>query len=205
MAFPLLALIPSVISFWKAKQEARISLFSAIGNFIATHWRILLVLAVLVFSYLKVNALIEEAKRWKGLYESLEQTIYTAKAERDDELAKSRVQGLQDVAQAKLKHKSDISNIIGKAKHEKSITDRDINNFRDGLRLAIQRETEIRSGLPVNDGGGLAGADCNSTIARQEKYIKELEMGGATCAADYNFCHDYVIKEQARIGVEKPE
>lgn len=212
MAFPLLALIPSVISFWKAKQEARISLFSAIGNFIAAHWRIVLVVLVLAFAWLKLNALINEKEQWKQLYTSLEQTIYKAKAERDDELIAAKAKGKLDVAEVTFKHQSDIAKIIGKVDHEKAIDTRTINNFRDGLRLAIQREAEIRSGLPGDDSGGFAGTDGDTTIAGYEKqitelnqYIKNLEDGGAVCAADYNFCRDYVTKEQARIGVEKTE
>lgn len=212
MAFPLLGLVTGAISFWKAKQEMRISFFSAIGNFIATHWRIVLVVLVLAFAWLKLNTLINEAKQWKHLYESLEQTIYTAKAERDDELAAAKAKGKLDVEEATFKHQSDMANIIRKAGHEKSIDTRTINNFRDGLRLAIQRETEIRTGLPGDDSGGLAETDSDTTIAGYEKqitglneYIKNLEDGGAVCAADYNFCRDYVTKEQARIGVEKTE
>jgi len=116
---------------------------------------------------------------------------------REAELKIIRDQGKKDLAEVTKKHKDDISKIMRKAGNEKTISDSAINNYRDGLRLAIERETSLR--LSKDDSDKFARADSNATTPG---YVETLEHAGAVCAADYNLCREHVIKNQSRIGVE---
>ena len=207
MALPLLSVFSVALNWWKAKQQARIAFFRAITDLFARHWRIILVLAILTLALLKLNALVNERNEWKSLYKDLEQSLNVAKAERAAELKAASEQGKKDLIEVTAKHQSDITRLMRKAKHDEEVNTRTINNYRDGLRLAIQREANLRAGVPEDDSNSIAGTDSDTAATREqglEEYINTLEQAGAVCAADYNLCRDYVKKEQSRLGVENP-
>lgn len=201
MAVPFIGIFSTVISFWKAKQEARISFYKAIGEFIARHWRIILPLAIVALVLIKINALVNERDYWKKLYTDLDQTIYTANQVRQAELKAAREQGKKGVVTVIAKHQDDMTKIMRKVRGDEKINTRTINNYRDGLRLAIEREANLRARVSEDDSHRLTGTDSDTALAR-EQYIKTLEQAGAVCAADYNLCRDYVRNEQSRLGIE---
>lgn len=209
MPLPILGIFSTAISFWKAKQEVTIAATRALADFVVKNWRIILVLAILGLALIKLNALVNERDYWKKLYTDLDHTINVARAERTAELKAARAQGRKDLLNVIAKHQDDMVKIMRKVRSNEAINARTINNYRDGLRLAIERETNLRAGVPENDSDRFAGANSYPAATREhieglEEYIKTLEQAGAVCAADYNLCHDYVKNEQSRLGVENP-
>ena len=203
MALPLLSVFSVALNWWKAKQEARLRLWQTIADIFARYWRVILVLAILAIGLIKLNALVNERDYWKKLYSDLDQTIYTANKVRQAELEAAREQGVKDALTVIAKHQDDMTKIMRKAKRDEAVNTRTINDYRDSLRLALDREANLRAGVPEDDTDRLAGTDSDTAIAR-EQYIKTLEKAGAVCAADYNLCRNYVNNEQLRLGVENP-
>lgn len=201
MALPLLSVFSVALSWWKAKQEARLRLWQTIADIFARHWRIILPLAIVALVLIKINALVNERDYWKKLYTDLDQTIYTANQVRQAELKAARDQGKKDVVTVIAKHQDDMTKIMRKVRSDEKINTRTINNYRDGLRLAIEREANLRARVSEDDSHRLTGTDSDTALAR-EQYIKTLEQAGAVCAADYNLCRDYVRNEQLRLGIE---
>lgn len=188
-----------------------------IATFIIDRWRICLVVAILCLSLLYVHSLrnqrdvaIKQNIATKTAYDAHLKADADANLKRDAENKASAEQGKKDTELLTAKHAQDLAQILiySKQKEAKNAKDKDttIKLALDSLRSNIEHQAAtIR--LPQNDTNRLASGNSDPTVSRQISEIEaELEVcqeGGAVCASDYNYCKDYVYREQKRLGVEK--
>jgi hypothetical protein len=191
-----------------------------IAGFIIDRWRVFLVLAILGACLLYVHSLRSQRDSALEGKTNAEKAL-SAHIKNDNFLAEQRaienkqkaIQGKLVVNRIKQLHHDDMVAIIlsangqidkvkGEANHEKQISDRTIGNFRDSVRLALEREASLAARLPKDDGNHASSTDSDTASTGQD-YIETLEQAGAICAADYNLCRDYVQSEQERLGIEK--
>ena len=176
--------------------------------FIIERWRIFLPLVILGAILLYVHSVTVQRDEAVATFAKHLADDKAASEKRAEYLAKTKAEGLAEVDNIKNSYQNQIADIIQNSQAKESnyaevkiIDERSVANYRDGLRLAIQREETAR--LSGNDQDRSAGDDYDATLARREVENETLRKGGAWCAADYNQCKAYVDSEQRRIGVEK--
>lgn len=207
----MILLATSIFGWYKDKQEAKTALYKivwqalcAIAAFTIKHWQFILPALMLGYCLLKIsglhNALNQANNAKTAIYNTyiahLAQDKAAAKKRADEIAAKTAIANIEKQA-IKNTHSAAIAKIMKANDNEKTLTTSRINAYRDGLRLALDRENSAR--LSKNDTDRTASTDSDTTAAR---YIETLEQAGAVCAADYNLCYDYVQSQQRKIGVE---
>lgn len=227
MALPLLSvlgLIPNLLGYWQKKQEMQLRwfelIFSIIKDLLAftiAHIRIILVLLILgycLFNYLKALnqakiAIKEKEQAVKTLNDKINADIAEAKKrDAENRLNTILLQKKTDAELAKYRSALDAIYLNQKGlKNEIAISLRDIANWRDRVRNAIEEQTNQTNGVFKNDTSGSARQNSDATLPRPVHEIQtELEVcqeAGAIAAADYNFCKSYVENQQSIIGVLK--
>lgn len=204
--FPILKL---GMDFIAGRAIALFNMKMQIATFIIDRWRIILPLAILSLTLLHVHSLrnqVSAAKAdtivaKKALIDYVEANSQAAKKrEAENKLNAILLQKKTDADLAK--YKSQLALVISKGKSNEAISNRTITNYRDGLRLAIEREA---ARLLENDTNRLAEGNGNAALPRPihecEAEIMVCKEAGAVCAADYNLCYNYVNNQQSIIGV----
>lgn len=205
--FPILKL---GMDFIAGRALALFNMKMQIAAFIIDRWRVILPLAILCLALLHVHSLRNQVKQskadkiiaQKALNDYVEANSQAAKKrEAENKLNAILLQKKTDADLAK--HKSQLALVISKGKSNEAISNRSITNYRDGLRLAIQREEAAR--LLKNDTDRLAEGSGNAAIPRPisecEAEVMVCKEAGAIAAADYNLCKSYVDNQQSIIGV----
>lgn len=220
----ILGFIPNLFSYWQKKQEMQLRWFELIYSvlrdllaFTIAHIRVILIGLILgycLFIYFKaVNranlATIEKQRAIKALDDKINSDIEEAK-KRDAENRLNTIL-LQKKTDAEIdKYKSALNAIYAKQKglkNEIAITQRDINNWRERVRLELESKTIQATRVLEDDTNRLASRDSDATIPRPVHEVEgELivcKEAGAICAADYNLCKSYVDIQQSKLGVSK--
>lgn len=187
------------------------SFFSGAWSIFAKHWRVILPLLILAYCLHKYNdAVSDKLEAQKVLAEHIK-ADKDAKTKRDaDNLLKS-ILAQKNTDALVARHQDELSKLIlkGKVEDETSkandaISSRAISNYRDALRLAIEREAALR--LSRDDANRSAGTDGHAAIFRSADEVEaELQVckeAGAFAAADYNLCYGYVKSQQSIFGVQ---
>lgn len=227
MAFPILSVlgfIPNVLSYWQKKQEMQLrwfelifSIFKDLLAFTIAHIRIILIGLILGYCllvYLKaVNTAKKAIKEKEQAVKALDDKINADIAEAKKRDAENRLNTilLQKKTDAELaKYKSALDAIYLKQKglkNEIAISQRDINNWRDRVRIAVEKQANQTNGVFKNDTDRSAKQNSDTTLPRPIHEVQtELEVcqeAGAIAAADYNLCKSYVDHQQSIIGVSK--
>jgi hypothetical protein len=227
MAFPLaiLGLIPNLFSYWQKKQEMQLRWFDLIFSiikdlaaFTIAHIRIILIGLVLgycLFNYIKAvnqakTAIKQKDAAIKELDDKNNADIAAAK-KRDAENRLNAIL-LQKKTTAEIEaHAAALKAIyLSKEKglkNEIDISKRDVSNWRERVRLEVEKQTIQAAGVLDNDADRLAGRDNDATVFRSVQDIAaELEVckeAGAIAAADYNLCKSYVDIQQSKLGVTR--
>ena len=215
----ILGFIPNLFSYWQKKQEMKLrwyelgySILKDIVAFTIAHIRIILiglVLAYCLMCYLKAThqakqATIEKNQAIKALNDKIQSDIEEAK-KRDAENRLNTIL-LQKKTDAEIdKYKSALNAIYAKQKglkNEISINERDINNWRERVRLEVDKQIIEAARVSENDTNRLASQDSDAALSRPiSEELKACQEAGAICAADYNLCKGYVDTQQSIIGV----
>ncbi len=227
MAFPILSVlgfIPNLLGYWQKKQEMQLrwyelgySVLKDIVTFTIAHIRIILigmVLAYCLISYLKAThqakqATIEKNQAIKALNDKINADIAEAK-KRDAENRLNTI-SLQKKTDAEIeKYKSALNAIYAKQKglkDEIAINQRDINNWRERVRLELESKTIQAARVLEDDNNRLTSSDSYTAVSRPihevEAELIVCKEAGAICAADYNLCKSYVDVQQSKLGVSK--
>lgn len=225
MPLPLLAIIPSIFSWYQKKQEMQMRLYEIawdalkeITTFILRNWRVILkwlmVLAILAY----VLALYAHSKRLASEIITLKadkaqiqlnfnnyvESIAKLAAEREAEIKVKSDIAKKELAAIDQTHKKIISQILLKGKKNETLSNSMLVAGRDGLRLAIERESSRRKS--ENDADRLAERDGNTNLlGRVSESDAELALckeAVAIAASDYNYCKAYVDSQMKKIGVE---
>jgi len=186
------------------------ALLSGAWSIFAKHWRVILPILILAYCLYKYNDAVSDKVRAQQEYAAHLQADKDALIKRDAELKLNAILAQKKTDALVISHQNEIADIKSKGKSNEAklkandvVTTRALNNYRDGLRLAIEREAALR--LSRDDSNRLAGTSSDTAISRPVQEAEaELEVckeAGAVCAADYNFCYAYVKSEQSIIGV----
>jgi hypothetical protein len=167
-------------------------------TFLIKNIRVILIGLILGASLFKLNALINERDDYKEKYITMQAAFEVAADIRAKEIATLKANALKAQADNQARHEAQINKIISKGKADEKHNTTAINDYRNKLRQAIASQASFR--LPENDTN--QPASDNSNTATDRAYIETLEHAGAVCAADYNYCKDYVDSQQQKIGVE---
>lgn len=192
-------MISLLLFFSKAK-----SVIAGIFNFVLTHWRVFLVLAIVSIGLIKYNAALNRAIDAEKAYSGLTAAIAVERQQREAENKLKAELGKIQVKNITEKHQQELESILRKQKglkNEIAINQRDIANYRDSLRTTI--ESYQSTGLPNDDTYKLTCTDSDTAVfERLQAELSTCKEAGALAANDYNFCKSYVDNEQSRLGVE---
>ena len=174
--------------------------------FIRKNWQALAVIAIVGVIFFRVQIIKSERDDALATVAAMREAVL----KRDAEVALLTKQGKQAVENLQNGHVQDIQHIG--AMYGREI--QNISNYRDELADRLRKQSGSGGSIvSSNDAHQSASADSNTAVTESpetdyrmmyigaQEYIKLLEQAGAVCAADYNMCHDYVIGEQDRIGV----
>lgn len=177
-------------------------------EFIRRNWQALAVVLIVGVIFLRVQIIKSERDDALATVAAMREAVL----KRDAEVALLTKQGKQAVEKLQNGHVKDIQHIG--ALYGREI--QNISNYRDELADRLRKQSGSGGGIvSSNDAHQSASTDSNTAVAESpetdyrmmyigaQEYIKLLEQAGAVCAADYNMCHDYVIGEQSRIGVNQ--
>lgn len=183
-----------------------------IGPLLREYWRPIAVGAIIAVCWWRVNAIINQRDDALKTIAELQQ----AAEKRNTEVEISNEQGKRATEAREAQHIADIQHIG--ALYGQQIQ-KNLDSYRSDLANRLRQQSkDNHDKLPDNVASEPASTDGNSAIVRPiettesdykmmylgaQKYIETLEQAGAVCAADYNFCRDYVIGEQGRIGVSE--
>ena len=152
--------------------------------FIIERWRIFLPLVILGAILLYVHSVTVQRDEAVATFAKHLADDKAASEKRAEYLAKTKAEGLAEVDNIKNSYQNQIADIIQNSQAKESnyaevkiIDERSVANYRDGLRLAIQREETAR--LSGNDQDRSAGDDYDATLARREVENETLRKGGA--------------------------
>jgi hypothetical protein len=225
----VLGVIPSIMGWYRAKQEAQMVwykiIWEAICNITKFIWnnfwlvvKIIAVLYVLLQWYGAVNERNAEHELRLAADNALAEHIeFDAMAQRyrSEELKMLAEKGKKEAADRDAVHKYDLAQIIIHSKQkeaqyetDKKLTDARLIAYRDGLSLAVQRQaaSSATERLPSNEQDRLTSRDNHTTVPEQLQEAQDAldvcQEAGAMAAADYNLARDYILSEQKRLGVE---
>jgi hypothetical protein len=214
----IFTLLPSILGWYKAKQEAQMKLYQiaweatkAITVFIVRNWLVILKwsIAIAIISYVlslrahnvrlasEITELNNEKAHIQRNFNDYVNAIAKLAEEREAEIKLKSEQGKKETANLLAAHRKSVTKILKGSANEKTLNDSKLNAMRDGLRLALERENSPR--LPENDiNTGLSIDDTSGSVARCET----IEAAATLCAADFSLWRDYALDQQKRIGVE---
>jgi hypothetical protein len=226
-----LAILPSIMNWYRAKQEAQMKLYQIaweavciIGKFIWNNfWLVVKIIAII---YVLLQWYLAEHRADKNEADKLavQQEYFDHKQldalnakYRAIELAKLAKQGKQEAAEGEAKHKAELARVLiySKQREFKNEADKKLNDSKlaaayDGLQLAVQRQVDREAAaerLSGDDRYRVEAGDSNATLLeRLNEARTDLDVcqeAGAVCAIDYNYAKDYIHSEQRRLGVEK--
>lgn len=178
--------------------------------FIRQYWKVLAIVAIFSVLYVRGVYYKHEAVKYKNELSAIKLQSDLIQQQNKQEIEHAKKKAQNDLAKNNAQHVSDINLIANKyygmVKDEKSQHQIDINNYRNQLANSLQTESNsYQNRMSENDTNQSTSKDSYTAIAGQcqvnEQYIKTLEQAGAVCAADYNYCYEYVKSQQSIIGV----
>lgn len=174
--------------------------------FIRNNWQALAFIAIAGVIFMRIEILKSERDDALATIAGMQQEAL----KRNTEVLVSDTLGKQAVERLENQYKSKINELLEVNSHDQKT----ISNLRADLTARLRKQSEsYNNQLPSNVANQSAGNYSDTVHAGQGEnfyrqaylgaidYIHTLEQAGAVCAADYNFCRDYVISEQNRIGV----
>lgn len=183
-----------------------------IGPLLREYWRPIAVGAIVAVCWWRVNTIINQRDDALKTIAELQQ----AAEKRNTEVKVSNEQGKRATEAKEAQHIADIQHIG--ALYGQQIQ-KNLDSYRSDLANRLRQQSkDNHDKLPDNVASEPTSTDSNSAIIRPietteseykmmylgaQEYIETLEQAGSVCAADYNFCRDYVIGEQGRIGVSE--
>ncbi len=175
-------------------------------EFIRRNWQALAVMAIVAVVLIRIEILKSERDDALSTVAGLQQEAI----KRNAEVTVSNQLGLQAVARLENQYNAKINELLEVNAHDQKT----INDLRAGLSDRLRKQSEsYNNQLPNNVTSQSAGNDSDAISLGQSEnfyrqaylgaidYIQTLEQAGAVCAADFNYCRDYVVTEQSRIGV----
>jgi hypothetical protein len=223
-----LAIVPSIMGWYRAKQEAQMKLYEIA-------WEATCNIAKFIWNnfwlVVKVIALLWVLWQWYGAVndrDAANKLVAKTQAEYASHLKDDAAANVDRIAEIKAKdqqgaainvwlvaqHKKDEAQIIlnsqkKEAKYEadKKLSDSMLAAARDGLQLAVQRQAASASARLSGDGERQftqehTNAALLGLLKQTESELATCQEAGAFCAADYNYCYGYVKGQQSIIGVK---
>lgn len=178
-------------------------------EFVKRNWEALAIIAIVAVVFIRIEILKSERDDALATIAGLQQEAI----KRNAEVEVSNQLGLQAVARLENQYNAKINELLEVSDHDKKT----INDLRAGLSSRLRKQSEsytnqlskdVYSGPPGNDSDSVPIGQSEPPEDFYRKaylgaidYIETLEQAGAVCAADFNFCREYVLHEQDRIGV----
>jgi hypothetical protein len=220
-----LAIIPSILGWYRAKQEAQMAWYKIMWEATCNITKFVIKNAWMIF---KVLVLLWVLWQWNADYNGrvdAEKALIAhvandaeAARQRDIENEVKRVNGKLQVMALQRSHREQtiailthanktIDKLKKDAKDEKTLNDSKLAAMRDGLQLAVQRQADSSTfGLSSHEQDRFAIGNGDATLLGQlheaQTDLEVCQEAGAVCTADYNYCRDYVKSQHKKIGVE---
>jgi hypothetical protein len=161
----------------------------ALAEFCFKYWQYVLPLIIIAILGWKLNTVTGERDTALKALNDYVQSVQVAAAERNAEIKTKERIATETHARTKLVHKQEVDTLEGKINElhtKQAVSDRNIGNLRDRVRLEVARNAAY--GVPGMAGPGQEPSqgwgDCDSTALGQA--YDNLELACAITTSDYN-------------------
>jgi hypothetical protein len=185
------------------------NLIGRIADFFEAHWRVIVPVLIVAFTYWHIQRLNSEIAHWKGLYTAEVTAKNNLIADYKDKAAKQSAKEQADLEQGQrvIKNIADATNRQmetekNEAEKKYNRTFANINDYnqwlRDELRNSLDRE---KAASEPTAGASESGRDANTDSTRAEEIIADYEIlkkASSSTTIYYNSCKarlDYVCNK----------